>query len=159
MLYALLSAYAIIGVILGSLAIRQHPLPKATRPLSTIVAWAALWPAMLVAARVLDPPPDMDEPYRLRHFVNYLAAVMGLAALALAISLAFSLPFARVFFTSFGGGAALCAWLLPHWFWNVPKMQDLRLLLGDWLTRAIYFALAAVLIWLGLFTNVQIPPR
>jgi hypothetical protein len=41
----------------------------------------------------------------------------------------------------------------PWWFWENYKARGLRGLIGDGPTAGIYLAVAAVMIWVGLFTN------
>jgi hypothetical protein len=41
----------------------------------------------------------------------------------------------------------------PRWFWENYKSRGLRGLIGDGPTAGIYLAIAAVMIWVGLFTD------
>jgi hypothetical protein len=41
----------------------------------------------------------------------------------------------------------------PWWFWENYKARGLRGLIGDGPTAGIYLAIAAVMIWVGLFTD------
>jgi hypothetical protein len=150
--------YIVIGVLLGAIALRQQRV-SARHPLSTIAVWAALWPGIFVLARITDPPADVNEPYRLRYLATLFAAIVAVYALAIVVAQLLSVSLARPLFTLFGVGVTLGAWLRPRWLWRDPDMVSFRLTFGDWLARAIYLALGAVLIWLGLFTDVQFPPR
>jgi hypothetical protein len=152
-LYALLVTYLVVGLMLGSLAVRRHR----TSPVATFVTWMAMWPLIFALARVQNPPPDMQWPYRPRHLVTFFAVTGGVAVLALGIAHVFAVSLAHPLLTLFGLEIAFCALYRPFWFWNDPQMHDLRFLVGDRLTLTLYFALAATLIWLGLFTDVQMP--
>ena len=153
MVYALLGVYLLIGLVLGALAVRRYR----SSPVATILAWMTLWPVIFGVMRVQNPPPDMEWPYRPRHLATFFLVTGGLVALALAIARVFLLSLSRPLFTLLGLEIACCVWFRPYWFWNDPQMHDLRGLIGDRLTLATYLALAVVLIWLGLFTNVQLP--
>ena len=54
-----------------------------------------------------------------------------------------------------GVGAFLAPMTLtrPWWFWDSWKARWLRGAIGDEATAAVYLALAAVMVWAGLYTN------
>lgn len=59
----------------------------------------------------------------------------------------------RVLWVGFGGFLAIMTLARPWWFWDNYKARWLRDLIGDEPTAGIYLALAAVMIWVGLFTE------
>jgi hypothetical protein len=151
----LVGVYLLVGFLLAMLAVRQGQ----PRNAATILLWTGFWPAGFILARVLNPPADMDTPYTLRHFGVYFVAVTVPVALSYLASQILPVPFARSFFTCMGGCLVAYASLRPHWFWGLARTQEIRLLLGDRLTRLLFLAVGAVLLWLGLFTDLQFPPR
>ena len=48
---------------------------------------------------------------------------------------------------------AVMALIRPWWFWENRKARWLRRLVGDEPTAGIYLALAAAMVWLGLFAE------
>jgi hypothetical protein len=80
------------------------------------------------------------------------ASLLSLGALWAAAA-ALDWPRDRVLWGGLGvflGGMTI---LRPWWFWENYKARWLRGLLGDEPTAMIYLALAAVMVWVGLFTD------
>ena len=43
--------------------------------------------------------------------------------------------------------------LRPSWFWENYKARWLRNIIGDAATAAVYLAVAAIMVWIGLNTD------
>lgn len=59
----------------------------------------------------------------------------------------------RLLWVGVGGFLALMTVLRPWWFWENWKARGLRNAIGDGGTAIVYLALAAVMVWVGLFTD------
>ena len=59
----------------------------------------------------------------------------------------------RVMWVGLGAFLATMTLGRPWWFWDNYRARWLRDAIGDEPTAALYLALSAVLVWVGLFTN------
>ena len=83
-----------------------------------------------------------------------LAAVSLLALGSLwAASTEFGWPLNRSLWVGLGLFLAAMTIIRPWWFWESWKARWLRRLIGDEPTAGIYLALAAAMVWVGLFTE------
>jgi hypothetical protein len=62
-------------------------------------------------------------------------------------------PRDRTLWVGVGSFLALMTIARPWWFWENYRARWLRNLIGDESTAGLYLALAAVMIWVGLFTE------
>jgi hypothetical protein len=59
----------------------------------------------------------------------------------------------RALWVGLGGFLALMTLTRPWWFWENWKARWLRGLIGDEATAVVYLALAAAMVWVGLYTD------
>lgn len=59
----------------------------------------------------------------------------------------------RALWTGLGTFLALATLARPRWFWEHWKARWLRDLIGDEATALFYLAIAALMVWIGLFTD------
>lgn len=62
-------------------------------------------------------------------------------------------PRDRALWVGVGAFLALMTLARPWWFWESWKARWMRGAIGDEATAAVYLALAAVMVWVGLYTN------
>ena len=80
--------------------------------------------------------------------------MIGLAILSLVfVALAADEWSGRPLWVGLGFFLAGMTLVRPWWFWENYKARGPRGLLGDGPTAGIYLAVAAVMIWVGLFTD------
>lgn len=65
----------------------------------------------------------------------------------------FGWPRDRTLWVGFGLFLAGMTVVRPWWFWENYKARWLRGLIGDAPTAGFYLAVAAVMLWVGLFTD------
>ena len=114
---------------------------------------------VLVAAAVRewsrDVEPDRPAPARSGgRGALILLAVSG----AVVGSLVVAAPAAgwardRTLWVGVGGFLAVMTLTRPWWFWENWRARWLRNLIGDEGTAFVYLALAAVMVWVGLYTD------
>ena len=89
-----------------------------------------------------------------------LAAVCLLAFGSLwAAAAEFGWPLERALWVGLGLFLAVMTLIRPWWFWESWKARWLRRLIGDEPTAGIYLALAALMVWVGLFTEWTFGPE
>ncbi len=81
-----------------------------------------------------------------------LVTLSGLAGMWVAAA-EFGWPRDRVLWVGFGALLTLFTVARPWWFWDNYKARWMRDLLGDEGTAAFYLIVAAVMIWVGCFTD------
>jgi hypothetical protein len=59
----------------------------------------------------------------------------------------------RALWLGFGSFVAVMTVIRPRWYWNNYRARWLRDLIGDTATAAFYLLVAALMIWVGLFTS------
>ena len=59
----------------------------------------------------------------------------------------------RTMWLGIGGLLMVLTLTRPRWFWENYKARWLRDLIGDGATTAFYLVLAAMMVWVGLFTD------
>jgi hypothetical protein len=79
-------------------------------------------------------------------------SLLSLAGLWLAAD-AFGWGRDRALWVGFGAFVGLATVARPWWFWENWKARWLRGLIGDEATAACYLLVAAVMVWVGLFTD------
>jgi hypothetical protein len=79
-------------------------------------------------------------------------SLLSLAGLWLAAD-AFGWGRDRALWVGFGAFLGLATVARPWWFWESWKARWLRGLIGDEATAACYLLVAAVMVWVGLFTD------
>ncbi|HEX3274908.1 MAG TPA: hypothetical protein VHR43_08645 [Gemmatimonadales bacterium] len=83
-----------------------------------------------------------------------LLLVAGLSVgLLYGFSSTFGWPRDRTLWVGLGGALGLLTLLRPWWFWDNYRARWLRNLIGDEPTAGLYLAVAAAMIWVGLFTQ------
>jgi hypothetical protein len=104
-----------------------------------------------------DRPVAGDRPTPDRNAVRgglILVAVTLLAIGSLWLAAAeFGWPRDRALWVGVGLFLAVMALTRPWWFWENRKACWLRRVVGDEPTAGIYLALAAAMVWLGLFAE------
>ena len=65
----------------------------------------------------------------------------------------FGWPRDRALWVGLGGVLAVLTLLRPWWFWDNYRARMLRGLIGDEPTAGLYLAIAAAMVWVGLFTQ------
>jgi hypothetical protein len=86
------------------------------------------------------------------------ALILFVASAAFAASLWVAAPAVgwgrdRMLWVGVGGFLAVLTLLRPLWFWDNWRARGLRNLIGDEGTALFYLALAAVMVWVGMFTD------
>jgi hypothetical protein len=67
-------------------------------------------------------------------------------------------PRHRTLWVGVGSFLAVMTLLRPWWFWDNQRARWLRGLIGDEPTAGLYLAVAAAMIWVGLFTEWSFGP-
>ncbi|MEP6687501.1 MAG: hypothetical protein ABJC36_04070 [Gemmatimonadales bacterium] len=86
------------------------------------------------------------------------ALILFAVSAAVAVSLWVAAPAVgwgrdRMLWVGVGGFLAVLTLLQPWWFWDNWRARGLRNLIGDEGTALCYLALAAVMVWVGMFTD------
>jgi hypothetical protein len=68
-------------------------------------------------------------------------------------------PRNRTLWVGMGAFLGLMTLARPWWFWENYRARWLRGLIGDEPTAGLYLVLAAVMIWVGLFTEWTLGPQ
>ena len=125
----------------------------------TAIIALGLLSLVLVAAAVRewsqDAEPDRPAPERSGwRGALILLAVSG-ATVGSLLVVAFSAGWARdrTLWVGVGGFLAVMTLTRPWWFWENWRARWLRDLIGDEGTAFVYLALAAVMVWVGLYTD------
>lgn len=98
---------------------------------------------------------DAAPASRILTLVITLAFVAGLFLFAAVTGL----PRDRVLYTGLGAGLGLATLSRPAWFWEHPRARWLRALIGDEATALFYLAVAALCVWIGVFTRIPFGRR
>jgi hypothetical protein len=123
---------------------------------AAIIAFGLL-SLVLVTAAVREWSQDAEPPAPARsrgRGALILFAVSG----AVVGSLVVAAPAAgwardRTLWVGVGGFLAVMTLTRPWWFWENWRARWLRNLIGDEGTAFVYLALAAVMVWVGLYTD------
>jgi hypothetical protein len=101
-----------------------------------------------------DPAePDASDRSGFRGAIILVAvSVIALGSLWLAAA-EFGWPRGRALWVGIGLFLAVMTLTRPWWFWESYKARWLRGRIGDETTAGIYLALAAAMVWVGLFTE------
>jgi hypothetical protein len=97
-------------------------------------------------------PPASDRGGLRGGLILFAVSLLSLGTLWL-VAAELGWPRARVLWAGLGLFLAGMTLARPWWFWENYKARWLRDLIGDEPTAGIYLALAAVMIWVGLFTD------
>jgi hypothetical protein len=117
--------------------------------------------SLVVAALAVDEWSDRSDPAD-RPATDRSALRGGAILLAVSLLCLGSLWFAaaelgwprdRALWVGIGLFLAVMTLTRPWWFWESYKARWLRGLIGDETTAGIYLALAAAMVWVGLFTE------
>ena len=114
---------------------------------------------VLVAAAVREwsHEAEPDRPAPARSGVRGVLILLGVSW-AVVGSLVVAAPAAgwardRALWVGVGGFLAVMTLTRPWWFWENWKARWLRNLIGDEGTAFVYLAVAAVMVWVGLYTD------
>lgn len=130
-----------------------------TLPRSLAIAFALL--SLLFAALAMSEwsessdEPAGSEPARsgLRGgLILLLVSVLSVAILWLG-AMELGWPRDRTLWVGVGAFLAVMTLSRPWWFWENQRARWLRDLIGDEPTAGVYLAIAAAMIWVGLFTE------
>jgi hypothetical protein len=91
--------------------------------------------------------------------VALLLVSVGLVGSVLAVARIAGWNRDRAMWVGFGGFLGLMTILRPWWFWENRRARWLRNAIGDEATAVVYFAVAALMVWIGLNTDWQFGRR
>jgi hypothetical protein len=95
-----------------------------------------------------------------RSLAHILGVYFGLAFLVLigcwVMARVFQIEVNRVFLVVGGTLLLGASWLRPWWFWEHPKAQLLRKILGDTGTALVYTLVGIGMLYLGFFTTYRV---
>jgi hypothetical protein len=95
----------------------------------------------------------LDRPPRRGGYLILSVVSLLMLALTWQVSKRLGWDRDRSLWVGFGGFLAVMTTLRPWWFWENWRARWLRGLIGDPMTMMVYFAVAAVMVWVGLNTN------
>jgi hypothetical protein len=99
--------------------------------------------------------PDRPQPSRsgfVGGMILFLVCALSVAILWLG-AMELGWPRHRTLWVGVGAFLAVMTLVRPWWFWENYRARWLRNLIGDEPTAGLYLAIAAVMIWVGLFTE------
>jgi hypothetical protein len=97
-------------------------------------------------------PPAPDRSALRGGLILVAVTLLALGTLWLAAA-EFGWPRDRALWVGVGLFLAVMTLTRPWWFWENRKARWLRRLIGDEPTAGIYLALAAAMVWVGLFAE------
>ena len=117
--------------------------------------------SLVVAALAVDEwserSDSADRPAGDRSALRGGAILVAVSLLAIGslwlVSTEFGWPRDRALWVGVGLFLAVMTLTRPWWFWESWKARWLRGRIGDEVTAGIYLALAAAMVWVGLFTE------
>ena len=128
------------------------------KSLAIAFALISLLFAVLAATEWAGPPaktPGRDKPDRSGRTGGLILFVVSIySAVALYVGAeVLGWPRDRTLWVGVGAMLALMTLARPWWFWENYRARWLRGLIGDEPTAGLYLALAAAMVWVGLFTD------
>ena len=102
-----------------------------------------------------DGEPGGADPARsgvVGGLILFLVSALSIAILWLG-SMELGWPRDRTLWVGVGAFLAIMTLARPWWFWENHRARWLRDLIGDESTAGLYLAIAAAMIWVGLFTE------
>lgn len=123
-----------------------------------IIAFGLLSLALVAAAvREWSHDAEPDRPTQERSGVRGALILLAVSG-AVVGSLVVAAPAAgwardRTLWVGVGGFLAVMTLTRPWWFWENWRARWLRNLIGDGGTALVYLAVAAVMVWVGLYTD------
>ncbi|MGN6390893.1 MAG: hypothetical protein ACTHM9_01415 [Gemmatimonadales bacterium] len=136
----------------------MSPGRPALKSLAIAFALISLLFAVLAVNEWSDQPAERREPResdrrgRAGGLILFLVSGCSLIALYLGADV-LGWPRDRTLWVGVGSLLALMTLARPWWFWENYRARWLRELVGDEATAGLYLAFAAVMIWVGLFTE------
>jgi hypothetical protein len=113
--------------------------------------------AVLAGNEWSEPAPERDRTESDRS--GFAGALILLLVTGLTVGLLYGFstslgwPRDRALWVGLGGVLALLTLARPWWFWDNYRARWLRRLIGDEPTAGLYLAIAAAMVWVGLFTE------
>lgn len=102
-----------------------------------------------------DGEPGGADPARsgvVGGLILFLVSALSIAILWLG-AMELGWPRDRTLWVGVGAFLAIMTLARPWWFWENHRARWLRDLIGDESTAGLYLAIAAAMIWVGLFTE------
>jgi len=129
-------AFALISLLFAVLAVNEWAEPPAERP----------------------GPDTPDRRGRAGGLILFVVSIFSAAALYVGAEV-LGWPRDRTLWVGIGAMLALMTLARPWWFWENYRARWLRGLIGDEPTAGLYLALAAAMMWVGLFTEWTFGPQ
>lgn len=136
----------------------------AVKSLAIAFALISLLFAVLAANEWAEPPAETrerdgpDRRGRTGGLILFMVSIFSAAVLYAGADV-LGWPRDRTLWVGIGAILALMTLARPWWFWENYRARRLRGLIGDEPTAGLYLALAAAMMWVGLFTEWTFGPR